>query len=422
MSPRTRTIQILAIWLLAGATCLAWSTAIQNPDASLPFGVYKVTPDPRGRFISVEADFKLGNGPCYLKDFGQLASIQWFSGGKEIFVNAKREKDTIIFSALPASGNVRVIYQINCVTRPIPGYRKRLLGSRGFILAREGLFIGCEGRENDLADVRWSLPAGWRLAVGNEGLQRFADTQRTLWIAGITKHHFEQNIEGKALKIAVLDGTSDLATQQSVEAIKAIFQYAWTSFGPLEGQAFGVAFLPNGSIGGGTALFHSMASEEDLFTAVHEMLHWWTNIPAPAWFREGVHTYLAWKLLVKLGILDPSQLQAALKSFLDEHERVVRREGGRFTLAESSQNYDRRSGGGGDMYGLMPLLAYKLDREIQAFNPKAGLELVFAAASRKRLQRLNLLALVKDVTGYDPEPLFQKYFYAKIENPSDLLK
>ena len=409
------------IWLLTGAVHPAWSEIIQNSDALVPFGIYKVMPDPRGRSISVEADLKLRNGPCYLKDFGQLESIRWFSGGKEIPVKAKRVKDAIIFSPLAASGDVRAVYQLNCVTRPIPGYRKRLLGSRDFILAREGLFIGFEGLENGLVDIRWSLPAGWRLAIGNEGPQRFVDTQRTLWIAGKMKHLFEQKIDGQTLKIAVLDGTSDLAAQQSVEAVKAIFQYAWTSFGPLEGQAFGLAIFPNATIGGGTALYYSMASEEDLFTAVHEMLHWWTNIPAPAWFREGVHTYLAWKLLVKLGILDPSQLQAALESFLNEHERVVRREGKRFTLAESSENYDRQRGGG-DMYGLMPLLAYKLDLEIQALNPSAGLELVFAVAGRKRLQKLDFFAVIKDVTGYDPEALFQKYFYAIIENPEDLLR
>lgn len=418
---RKKTIQTLMICLLAGAARSAWPRTLQNPDAPLPFGIYKVTPNRRGRSISVEANLKPGSGPCYLKDFGQLESIRWFSGGKEIPVQAKRAKDAIIFSQLPASGDVRALYQINCVTHPIPGYRKRLLGSRDFILAREGLFIGVEGQEDGFVDIRWSLPAGWRLAVGNEGIQRFVDTQRTLWIAGKTKHLFEQKIDGQIFKIAVLQGTSDLAAQQSVEAVKAIFQYAWTSFSPLEGQAFGLAFFPNGSIGGGTALYHSMASEEDLFTAVHEMLHWWTNIFAPAWFREGVHTYLAWKLLVKLGIIDSSQLQAALESFLDEHDRVVRREGKLFTLAESSENYDRRRGGG-DMYGLMPLLADKLDREIQALNPKAGLEQVFAAAGRKRLQKFDFFALIKDVTGYDPGPLFQKYFYAMIENPSDLLK
>ncbi|MCX6577097.1 MAG: hypothetical protein NTV82_11985, partial [Candidatus Aminicenantes bacterium] len=207
------------IWLLAGAVHPAWSETIQNSDALVPFGIYKVMPDPRGRFISVEADLKLRNGSCYLKDFGQLESIRWFSGGKEIPVKAKRVKDAIIFSPLAASGDVRAVYQLNCVTRPIPGYRKRLLGSRDFILAREGLFIGFEGLENGLVDIRWSLPAGWRLAIGNEGTQRFVDTQRTLWIAGKTKHLFEQNIDGQTLKIAVLDGTSDLAAQQSVEAV-----------------------------------------------------------------------------------------------------------------------------------------------------------------------------------------------------------
>ncbi len=406
---------------MASASCPAWSAVLQNPDDPLPFGVYKIRPDARGRSISVTADLRLQKGSCYLKDFGQIEAIKWHAGGREIRVQAKRTKNTVVFSQLPTSGEVRADYRLNCVTRPIPGYRKRLLGSRGFVLAREGLFLGSEGQENSLVDVRWELPAGWQLAVGKEGPQRFAETQMTLWVAGKTEKLFEQIIDGKSLRIAVLKGTSVLAAQQSVEAVKAVFQYAWASFGPLEGHSFSLAFFPKGSLGGGTALYYSMASEEDLFTAVHEMLHWWTNITAPAWFREGVHTYLAWKLLTRLDILGQSQFQMVLDSFLKEHDNVRRREGKLYSLAESSSNYDRQSGGG-DMYGLMPLLAYKLDRDIQAHNPKAGLEQVFAAAARKRFQRFNFLSLIKEVTGFDPGPLFQKYFFAKIENPAELLK
>jgi predicted metalloprotease with PDZ domain len=203
--------------------------------------------------------------------------------------------------------------------------------------------------------------------------------------------------------------------------VKSVFQYAWKSFGPLEGETFSLVFFPEGSIGGGTALNYSLASEEDLVTSVHEMLHWWTNFQTPAWFREGVHTYLATRLLVKLGIMDSSLFDAALSSFLQEHERVVKREGKLLTLEESSDNYDHQRGGG-DMYGLMPLLAYKLDREIQAFRPNAGLEDAFGTAWKKGRQKFDLMALIKEVTGYDADPLFQRYFYARVENPAELLK
>jgi len=353
---RKKISSALLIWLLSGAFPLFRAEATQNSEAPRPFGVYKVTPDSRGRFISIEADLKLQPGSVYLKDFGQLNHIQWFAGGKEIPVTAKRTKDTIAFSQLPTAGDVRAVYQLNCVTHPIPGYRKQLIGSSNFVLGREGLFIGIDGQENGLVDIRWALPSGWQLAVGNEGRQRFVDTQKTLWIAGIAKQSFENKIDGKIFKIAV-----------------------------------------------------------------HEMLHWWTNFQVPAWFREGVHTYLASKLLVKLGIIDASLFKTTLESFLQEHERVVKREGRLSTLAESSENYDRQRGGG-DMYGLMPLLAYKLDREIQAQNPDAGLEQVFAAAAGKRLNKFDFLALIRDLTGYGPQPLFRKFFYAKVEDASELLK
>jgi predicted metalloprotease with PDZ domain len=182
-----------------------------------------------------------------------------------------------------------------------------------------------------------------------------------------------------------------------------------------------VGIFRRGALGGGTAFFHTLAAEESPSIAVHEMLHWWTNFTTPAWFREGAHTYMATRLLEKLGIITAEDLRSALEGFLREHEQVVKREGRLSTLAESSVAYDRQTGGG-DMYGLMPLLAAKLDREIRATNPNAGLEQVFAVVASERLQKFDLPALIKSLTGYDPGPLFKKYFYAKVEDPAELLK
>ena len=122
-----------------------------------------------------------------------------------------------------------------------------------------------------------------------------------------------------------------------------------------------------------------------------------------------------------LGLLSQDQFDSFLRECLNEHNEVVKREGKLQTLAESSDDYDNRKGGG-DMYGLMPVFASKLDREIHSYNPEASLDQVFAAVCQKRHKKLDIQALIKEMTGYDPEPLFQKYFYSKVEDVSGLLK
>jgi hypothetical protein len=59
MSFRKKISSALLIWLLSGTFPLFRAEATQNSEAPQPFGVYKVTPDSRGRFISIEADLKL---------------------------------------------------------------------------------------------------------------------------------------------------------------------------------------------------------------------------------------------------------------------------------------------------------------------------------------------------------------------------
>jgi hypothetical protein len=281
-------------------------------------------------------------------------------------------------------------------------------------------------------EVRWSLPDDWKPALGNPGAMPFYETQRTLWAAGKLGSRVEENLGGTTFAISVLDDASPLDALPSVEAVKAAFRRAWTDIGPLDGRTFGLLILRKGSLGGGTALHHTLAAEESPSIAVHEMLHWWTNYTTPAWFREGVHTYIATKWLQELGIIGAEEMRAALEGFLREHAQVVRREGRLSTLAESSAAYDRAEGGG-DMYGLMPLLAYKLDREIAAASARAGaasavpvapagLESVFSEVCARRQQRFNLPALIKSLTGYDPCPLFAKYFDAPVADAAELLR
>jgi len=406
--------------LIIRLLCSLWPLALFAAEEQ-PIARYKVTPDPSGQFITVESVLQLQNSPLYLKDFGQMETIKWFIGNKETPVKSERMRDILVFSGLPTFGEAKAVYKLTCATQPEPGYRKRLMGAPNFMMAREGLFLGMNGKENSFIDVRWELPPGWRLALGHQGLQRFIETQRSLWLAGKMKQTIEEKIDESVFTISVLEGASDIAAQQSLEAIKSIFRYAWTTFGPLMGTSFGVAIFPRGAIGGGTALYYSLAAEENWSVAVHEMLHWWTNFLAPAWFREGVHSYLAPKLLVQLGFIDQNQFKVLMEMFLQEHERVVKREGKLFTLAESSANYDQQKGGG-DMYGLMPLFASKLDREIQAHDANAGLEKVFGEVFRKKYQKFDALTLIKETTGYDPGSLFQKYFYAKVDDAAGLLK
>jgi len=393
---------------------------------------YKVIPDPRGDRISVEAVFRLQNNPAYLKDFGQIDRIRWSVDGKDIPLGQERLGDLLLFKDLPARGEAKAFYTLKCVTEPKPGYRKRLMGSKDFVMAREGLFLGLYGKDLSDVDVQWELPSGWRLILGRAGRERWTDTQKTLWIAGRTAQIVEEKIDDKTFRIGILEGASGLTAPKIIETVKAIFRLAWEHYGPLDDQEFGLAIFPRGSLGGGTALFSTLASDDDPVTIVHEMLHWWTNFQAPAWFREGVHSYIVLKLLADNGLFDQIRLHQMFEELLQERIRVIQREGKVFSLAESSAAYDRNSGGG-DIYALAPLFAYKLDREIQGFNARTSLEAVFSAVCRARGSRnterpkknsapIDMVRLIRELTGYDAAPLFEKYFSAIVEDPGVLLK
>jgi hypothetical protein len=399
-----------------------------------PIARFLVAPSPDGTRVSVEAVLRLERNLPYLKDFGQLESIRWILEDKEISVASERQGDILVFKGLPSFGEAKAVYALRCVTEPRPGYRKRLMGGTGFVMAREGLFIGINGRELSPIEVRLSLPPGWSLVLGREGTQRFVDAQKTLWIAGEAEHVRDESVDGKTLRLSVLKGTTNFDAAKAMDAVAAVFRKAWEDCGPLDRDEFGVAVFPRGKIGGGTALGMTLASEDDLPTIIHEMLHWWTNHRLPAWFREGAHTYLAGRIMFDLGLMGEEDFRVFLDGFVKEHERVLAREGRLSTLAESSEAYDKPAGGGsggGDMYALAPLFARKLDAEMRAFNPKANLWTVFAAVSRARdraydefgrPKSIDLLTLIREKSGYEPAPLFNKYYSVPVKDVALLLR
>jgi hypothetical protein len=389
---------------------------------------YVVRPDPERAAVEVRATMKLDDHRPYLKDFGQLAAIRWFVDGDELEVKPERAGDDVFFTGLPHSGEARAVYTLKVVTRAEPGYRKRLMGGPGYLMAREGLFLGKEQNETILVEVAWDLPSRWTLVRGRPGIQRFERTQKQLWIAGRMLESFQEIIEGRILTGGILDGVTKVDGRSLRRALTTVFAAGLERIGPVRllapaclVESYGVVVFPDGTIGGGTALGFDLASEESLTTIVHEMLHWWTNPNAPAWFREGVHSYISVRLMADLGLMTTEEFHKSMREFYLEHARVVKREGGLLTLEQSSKSYDLGKGGG-DMYAAMPLLALKLDSEIRASNPGSSLGLVFAEVCRRRPASIDILALIKLKTGYDAGPLFRKYFFAPIVDAEDLLR
>jgi hypothetical protein len=141
------------------------------------------------------------------------------------------------------------------------------------------------------------------------------------------------------------------------------------------------------------------------------------NNNTPAWFREGVLEYMSRKIMIG----NEAALRVWLKACVEVHNQRVAKTGGVKSLAESSAERERGMGAGEDIYALMPVLAYRLDKEIQKYNPKSNLDEVFASVCRKRHQPVEIGGLIKELTGYDPKPLFEKYFFAKVERPEELL-
>jgi hypothetical protein len=416
--------------LVTAAALLGFVLPVLSEAQGGPVIRYTVIPDPSGVRVRVEAAVRLQNASAYLRDFGQVESIRWLVNGVDVKVKADRQGDVLFFNGLPASGDALAVYTLNCVTVPRPGYRKRLMGSSSFVLAREGLFLGLVSRDLIDVDVRWDLPAGWRLVLGRDGGQRFGDTQRTLWVAGKIAEATTTRAGTQALTVSVLEGASSPSVTKTLRALVSIFDYASTNYGPLAERDCGLAIFPRGGLGGGTALGQTLASDDDPLTIAHEMLHWWTNPGTPAWFREGVHSYISLKLLAESTSMDAATFEAFLRGFVEERGRVVQREGRVSSLADSSDAYERNQGGG-DIYAYAVLFAFKLDQNIRSRNPASSLERVFAEVCRSRPggggrparpKTDDIIGLIKDITGYEAELYFRKYFYEKVENVEDLLK
>jgi len=79
-----------------------------------------------------------------------------------------------------------------------------------------------------------------------------------------------------------------------------------------------------------------------------------------------------------------------------------------------------RNTGGGDIYSLMPLLAFRLDREIQAVSPKIAREDVFVEICRRPHRAIDILEFIREKTGYDPRPLFETYFHPPVADAGGL--
>jgi hypothetical protein len=401
---------------------------------------YVVRPDPERATVEVRAIMSLDGRRPLLRDFGQLASIRWSVGGIKVQAEPERSRDTVVFAGLPRSGEAQADYALKVVTKPEPGYRKRLMGGDDFLLVREGLLLGKERGQDLPVEIEWDLPPGWTLMLGRPGIQPFGRTQKRLWVAGRAQASFGETVEGRTLRGRMLAGVTKIDGATLRRTLTTVFRSGLERFGParlgtsratedmaagqspgLPSETYGVVVFPCGAIGGGTALGFDLASEEDLPTIVHEMLHWWTNASAPAWFREGVHSYIAVRMMADLGLLTAEGFLEAVRGFHAEHLRVREREGAAATLAASANAYDQGQGGG-DMYGAMPLLAYKLDREVRAADPRADLVQVFAEVCRRRPAPVDVLALIKLRTGYDPGPLFEKYFLSLIVDAAELLR
>jgi hypothetical protein len=402
-------------------TCFLGMASAQG-QTEVPFARYKIIPNPAASSITVEALVQLQNRVPYIKDFGQIQNIRWTLGGKEVPVKSERLEEIVMFSQAPASGEAKIVYTIKLAAMPSRGSQPgdiHIAGAPDFVYICEGLFLGLNGKERGQVDVQWELPPGWKLALGRSGPQSFQETQERFWVAGRLKFAEEKRVEEASIQIAVLERPGEQDFPWIVNSITSMFQYAWRNIGPLKVHDFGIAIFPKGSLPmPGWTRFSSIVVDNPGYAPPHEILHFWMNNNTPAWFREGVLEYMSRKLVFR----KEAELKNWLKAGIAAHNILVAKTGGLKSLAASSAELERRFGGGGeDIYALMPVLAYRLDKEIQKHNPKSSLDEVFAAVCRKRPHPVDILALIKDLTGYDPKPLFEKYFQAKIEKPEELL-
>ncbi len=142
-----------------------------------------VEPDVSGRCLRVQASFDLAKVPFfkapYLMDYNQLQKADLKVDGAARPLGLRRKGDLVIFTGLPRKGNAALAYTLFCVTEPRPGYRKRLMGRPGFVMAYAGVYLAIPGREHETVDVSWHLPDGWKLGLGWQGRRSWQETQNT---------------------------------------------------------------------------------------------------------------------------------------------------------------------------------------------------------------------------------------------------
>lgn len=413
--------RLAVLLLLTGGLVGLRSFPLSPAQAEVPFIQCTVRPDPDQSVVRIQAEVHLSDHWLYLKDFGQLRSIRCFVDDTEVALSTEKIRDILVFTGPPHEGNARFEYALDVVTQPRPGYRKRLMGNTDYLLAREGLFLGMDQAETRPVEVLWELPDGWSLAWGRPSRMPFHETQKRLWVAGRIAAAGEFAVGDNRLQYALFDGATRVSPHALRAALEGLLSRMGRDAGPLPATELGIAVLPRGWLGGGTALGYDLAAEDSLATIIHEALHWWTNPHAPTWFREGVHSYLAIKLMALSGAITAEEFRAGIQEFYLEHQRVLKREGRLLSLADTEREYNRGTGGG-DIYGLMPLLAFKLDREIQAHAPDIGLESIFAEVCRRPHRSIDILERIREKTGWDPAPLFESYFKAPVEDAGVLMK
>jgi len=407
-----------ASWLLIaiGLHCLVLTIRAQTTIAR-----FSVQLDETRTYIKVTGDIQLLNSTPYLKDIYGLGNIHWSIGGKEIAVKAEKTGNLLVFSQLPSHGQAQISFEIKCKRTPGEGKLNGIYIFENGILACSGFFPGINGLENGLVDIRWNLPPSWELFSGNQGPQKYAVARDRLWAAGKAAFKTEEQLGTVIFKVVVIEGTTLSGGKESLDRINLLFKYAFQNFGPLEGEEYSLILFPKGSIGGYALTRHSLASEQQWMIPVHEILHWWSNLSAPVWLLEGVHSYVAEKMSLKFGLSNEYLFNLYLRTCLYLHQAKVHREGQILSLAESSERFPQDLKYS-DIYYLGALFANGLDRAIQAQCPTASLEKVFSLVCKDRHNKFDLMDLIKKETGYDSRSFFDKYFYAKVENPEVLLK
>ncbi|QGX39316.1 hypothetical protein E2H98_06450 [Permianibacter aggregans] len=309
----------------------------------------------------------------------------------------------------------------------------------GLFFTGYALFIvPAEKMDTDIS-VKFSLPTGWQAstpwrATGDNQFQVYNRRELLVNAMFFGDAHREVLKEGDYELELVLGKNYANSSKLFTEVLRPMLKHSTELFGSAPKRNRYLIIVNEGASGDGGAfegsfsqLINGPATENNRvvwgYVMAHELFHFWNGVGlAPAaeteeWFKEGVTDYMTSLLLYRHGVFNEQWFHKRLETMYTRYMIGKFYQRANVSLQEAGLDKQNQRA---LVYGGGALVAIALEAEMRkASNGEAGVaELLRAMYQELALQNKpytleDIRRLSKQISGYDPAPLFAEHVSGK---------